>query len=89
MSDCPNCPGYQAEIRRLEVENRKLQIKVKKLEIEINRLRGVIYGVCQWCYQVAKNAANQMSSHVPRGTWAHLKGKYEVASSVYNTLRGE
>ena len=88
MSQCSNCSSLQAEVRRLETEIQKLQRKVKKLESEIDRLRNLIYSVCQWCYQVAQDAAAKLKQHQARGTWAYHKGRREVASAVFNALRG-
>jgi len=82
MSNCPNCPALQAEVSRLQVENALLLN-------EVQRLRKILTALAQSCYSIAQDAAAKMQKHMPRAEWAFLKGKYEVASSVYNTLRGE
>jgi hypothetical protein len=89
VSNCTNCANLQGQVNRLQAENLKLRIKVRKLESEIDRLLRLIYSVTQYCYGVAQNAARVMQDHQARGTWAYLRGRYEVASVVCNALRGE
>lgn len=82
MTQCPNCTQLTQEVQRLRQEN-------ERLRKEVVRLKNFIRTLADYCQRIFEDAAHRMQKHLPRGTWAYLKGRAEMAGAVYNALRSE
>ena len=73
-TDCQNCD--------LVRENEELGELIKRQQRVIDTTRTYVLSIYS-------QAAQALSKHQPRGTWAFWKGSGEVARKVYNLLSGD
>lgn len=72
MSTCTNCSHLQAENTRLQTE--------------VSMLLRIIAGARRECMELANEAEQTTSGHVPKGVWAHADGQGTAAKKVLKRL---
>lgn len=67
----------------------QLQERIEELEERIEELERVLERIAQFCQAVIERARPMLSkrSGVPRGKWARLKGRVDVAKQILAALR--
>lgn len=84
---CQECSALRAQVDRLEHQLRRQARLLKLAGRIIKTQRQQLDAVQNYAAKVNRQAQDELSRHLPRGSWSLWRGRLEVARSVLRIVR--